>query len=267
MPRPTRPSDGVAWVTGASSGVGRETAKRLVAEGWTVVVTARRAEELAALAAEAPAGRIVPMPGDVTDAAAMAAIVERIEKEVGPLALLLAAAGVYRPLRAGSMEVKAFRGTLRVNVDGVINALVPAVAAMKARGVGQIAIIASVAGWGGLPTSAAYGGSKALLVNMAASLKFDLDRLGILIQVINPGFIDTPLTGPNPYPMPFLMKVEEAAARIVRGLAGGRFEITFPKRFTWPLKLLNALPYPAYFFLVKRATRRKREPGVSRGAR
>jgi NAD(P)-dependent dehydrogenase (short-subunit alcohol dehydrogenase family) len=254
MPKPVTPADGVAWITGASTGIGRETARRLAAAGWTVAVTARGADGLATLAAEAPAGRIVPMPGDVTDPAAMAAIVGRIEAEIGPLALALLNAGTYKPLKAATMQVADFRDTFAVNVDGTINALVPAVAAMQGRGRGQVAIVSSVAGYGGLPGAAAYSASKAALIKMAESLKFDLDRLGILIQVINPGFVETPLTAKNDFPMPFLMPVDAAADRILRGLSAGRFEIVFPRRFAAILKLLNALPYGLYFRLVARST-------------
>lgn len=254
MPRPATPADGVAWITGASSGIGRETAKRLASAGWTVVATARGADALATLAAEASPGRIVPMAGDVTDEAAMASLVGRIEVEVGPLALVLLNAGTYKSLDVRAMSVADFRSTFTVNVDGTLNALVPSVAAMAARGRGQLAIVSSVAGYAGLPGAAPYAGSKAALIKMAESLKFDLDRMGIHLQVINPGFVETPLTAKNEFPMPFLMPVEAAADRIVAGLASGRFEIAFPRRFALILKLLNLLPYRLYFPLVARAT-------------
>jgi NAD(P)-dependent dehydrogenase (short-subunit alcohol dehydrogenase family) len=254
-PSPAKPADGVAWITGASSGIGRETAKRLAAAGWMVVATARGADALASLAAEGPAGRIVAMPGDITDAPGMAAIVARIEAEVGPLALVILNAGTYQPLDGKNLDAELIRRTFHVNVDGTVNALVPAAAAMKPRGKGQIAIVASVAGYGGLPKSAAYGATKAALINMAASLKFDFDRLGILMQVINPGFVETPLTDQNEFEMPFLMKVDAAADRILSGLATTRFEIVFPRRFALILKFLNILPYRLYFPLVGRMTK------------
>jgi len=119
---------------------------------------------------------------------------------------------------------------------------------------GDAAHLEVVAGYRGLPSSAAYGASKAALINMCEALKFDLDRTGVRIQLIDPGFVRTPLTDRNPFPMPFLMEPEEAAERMVRGLASPRFEITFPKRFTWQLKLLRILPYALYFPLVRRIT-------------
>lgn len=251
-PRSSRPADGVAWVTGASSGIGRALALHLAREGWTVHATARSAEALAALAAES-GGRIVAAPGDVTDPAAMAALVAGIEARA-PIALAVLNAGIYLPVRGEALDRDDFARTFAVNLDGTVNALLPLLDAMKPRRAGQVAIVSSVTGYGGLPTSAAYGASKAALINLAESLKFDLDRLGIRIQVVNPGFVETPATAQNAFPMPALMKVDEAAARIVRGLAGSGFEITFPRRFTYVLKALGLLPYRLYFPLVARIT-------------
>lgn len=249
------PEDGVAWVTGASSGIGAAVAARLAGKGFTVVATARRQDELDDLAAKTGGpGRIVPIAGDVTDADAMQGIIGQIESEIGKLALCVLNAGVYIPVSGDDLDRDAFAKTFDVNLKGTVNALVPAADAMKAHGKGQIAIVASVAGYSGLPTSAAYGASKAGLLNLAEALKFDFDHLGLTIQVISPGFVDTPATADNPFPMPFLMEVDDAADRLISGLATGRFEVTFPRRFTYQLKLLRALPYWLYFPLLARAT-------------
>jgi NAD(P)-dependent dehydrogenase (short-subunit alcohol dehydrogenase family) len=244
----------VYWITGASSGIGRDLALTLARQGHQVAVTARRQADLEALAAEAPVGRVLPFAGDVMDAAAMADIVARIEAGAGPIDVAVLNAGIYLPVRAETFEVGLVRKTFDVNVMGVVHGLVPLMERMIARRSGRIAINASVAGYGGLPNSAAYGATKAALINMAASLKFDLDRYGVTIQVINPGFVDTPATAKNPFPMPFLIKPEVATARIVAGLDSDRFEITFPRRFALILKTINALPYRWYFGLVRRAT-------------
>ena len=121
-------------------------------------------------------------------------------------------------------------------------------------GRGQIAIVASVAGYFGLPTAAPYGASKAALINLAEALKFDFDNQGITIQVIAPGFVDTPATADNPFPMPYLMSVEKASRRLVEGLQTGRFEVTFPRRFTYALKIIRCLPYGLFFRVVASAT-------------
>ncbi len=137
---------------------------------------------------------------------------------------------------------------------GVVNCMVPVVEHMKARKKGQIAFVSSVSGYGGLPLASAYGASKAAVINMAEALKFDFDNMNIRIQCINPGFIDTPLTSANTFAMPALMPVDRAVKRITKGLRTGGFELTFPRRFTWWLKLINLMPYPVYFQVVGRLT-------------
>lgn len=251
------PSDGSAWITGASSGIGRAVALELARAGFKVAVTARSAEALESLAGEATglAGSIHAYPGDVTDADAMAAIAAGIEAELAPLALVIANAGVYIPVDGLDGSAEAYAQTFDVNLKGTVHVVLPAIAAMKGRGRGQIAIVASVAGYSGLPTSAAYGATKAGLINLAESLKFDLDRVGIRIQVVSPGFVDTPATKENPFPMPHLMPVEEAARAFVAGLRARKgFEISFPKAFVRQLKFLRLLPYSLYFPLVAKAT-------------
>ncbi len=250
------PGDGIAWVTGASSGIGRQLALDLAAEGYTVAATARSADKLhdMALAASGYAGKIIPLPGDVTDADVMEAIVERIEAETGPIVLAVFNAGGYLPGKGSGLQVDSFKNTYDINVMGVVNGLVPVVEMMKIRKRGQIAFVSSVSGYGGLPLASAYGASKAAVINMAEALKFDFDNMNIRIQCINPGFIDTPLTAGNKFTMPALMPVDRAVKRITKGLRMGGFELTFPRRFTWWLKLINLLPYPAYFWIVRRVT-------------
>lgn len=250
------PKDGAAWITGASSGIGKALALRLAREGWKVAVTARSLEQLEAMAEEAGSfrGSIMAFPGDVTNAREMERVVEAVERALGPLVLAVLNAGVYLPVKGEDLNVQDFEKSIAVNLSGTVNCLVPLSRWMKESGKGQIAIVSSVAGYRGLPTSAAYGATKAGLINMAEALKFDFDRMGIHLQVITPGFVDTPATSQNPFPMPHLLSVEEAAQKIGEGLKTGAFEITFPKRFTYQLKLLRMLPYRLYFATVARAT-------------
>jgi NAD(P)-dependent dehydrogenase (short-subunit alcohol dehydrogenase family) len=250
-----KPSDGIVWITGASTGIGRALALELVQRGYVVAATARGEEKLSSLAAEAAAqgGRVVPFPCDVTDQARMAATVAAIETELGPIALAVFNAGNYFPAKGERLSVENFVKTYEINLFGVVNGLVPAVDAMKGRGFGQVAIVGSVSGYGGLPLASAYGASKAAVNNMAEALKFDFDKMNIRIQVINPGFVDTPLTEKNTFPMPGLMKVEDATRRFADGLERGGFEVCFPRRLAWTLKLVNLLPHALYFPLMKRA--------------
>jgi NAD(P)-dependent dehydrogenase (short-subunit alcohol dehydrogenase family) len=262
-----RPADGIAWVTGASSGIGRATVLELVRRGWTVAATARRRPELDRLAAEASGpGRVIAVEGDVTDEAAMQAAVDRAEAASGPVVLAFLNAGIYEPTRAVPFEPRVFRKTFDVNVMGTVNALAAVLPRMAGRGRGQLAINASVAGYGGLPLAAAYGATKAALINMAAALKFDLDPRDIRLQVVNPGFVETAATAINDHPMPFIIPDAEAARRICDGFERAGFEIAFPRRFAFLLKLVNALPYALYFPVVRAMTGAGRKPKPGRDA-
>lgn len=249
---------GTAWITGASSGIGRALAVRLAADGWIVAASARNGEDLDLLSREASngTGKIVPYRLDVTDRNRCADTFARIEQKHGALSLAVFAAGTHHPIDAAQFDASDLARLVDVNVIGVANSLEPVMRAMIARSDGHIAIVSSVAGYRGLPTSAYYGATKAALINLAESLKFDLDRHGVRLQLIDPGFVKTPLTDKNPFAMPFLISAEEAADRIAKGLRGTSFEITFPRRFTWQLKLLRCLPYRLYFPLVAKTTRR-----------
>jgi len=235
---------GIDWITGASSGIGRGLALRLARAGRQVVVSARRAGELEALVAEAAGlpGRIVALPLDVTDAAACRAAVQRIEREQGPLALVVLNAGTHRPVSASGLDPDDFRALLELNVMGTVNALAAALPPLLARGRGQVAVVASLAGYRGLPTSAAYGLTKAGLINMTEALHPELRAQGIKLQLVNPGFVRTPLTDRNRFPMPFLMPLDAAVEAFWRGLRSARFEIVFPRRLAWIIGLLRLLP-------------------------
>lgn len=254
--------DGVVWITGASGGMGRELALQMVREGYTIIGSARSEDKLKKMEREAQSlkGTFHRLPCDVTDCDAMAAAVEEIETAHGPIRLAVFNAGNYWPTAGEALDIDAFRKTYEINVFGVINGLVPVAEKMKAHGKGQIALVASVSGYSGLPSASAYGASKAALNNMAESLKFDFDKMNIRIQVVNPGFVDTPLTEKNTFDMPALMPVDKAVRRIIDGFERGGFEITFPRRFTYLLKLMRMLPHSLYFRLMKRATGWKDRP-------
>ena len=247
------PKDGLAWITGASTGIGAALVAEMVAAGWTVLATARGAERLDALAAAHP-GRVIAAAGDITDADAMKALVAQAEAQTGrPVALAVFNAGTWQEMGAADFDLAAFRRQIEVNLNGTAACLDAVMPAMLARKSGQIAIVASVAGYRGLPRGGAYGASKAALIALAESLRFDLSRAGVLMQVINPGFVRTPMTDVNEFPMPFLLEPEDAARRILRGLGRDAFEITFPWQLAWPLKIVQLLPARLFFRLLSRA--------------
>lgn len=247
--------DGVVWITGASAGIGRELVLKMLRDGYHVIGSARSEDKLVSLKAEcAPLrGRFDFAPCDVTDKDAMEQTVAAIETEHGPIRLAVFNAGNYWPTAGEAMDIDAYRNNYEVNLFGVLNGLVPVIERMKGHGKGQVALVASVSGYSGLPAASAYGACKAAVNNMAESLKFDFDKMNIRIQVVNPGFIDTPLTEKNEFDMPFLMPVDKAVDRMVCGFEKGGFEITMPRRFTYILKVLRWLPHPVYFWLMNKA--------------
>ncbi len=247
-----QPSDGVAWITGASSGIGAAVAVELARRGWTVAITARRLDRLEDIArtADGLPGRIIAHAGDVTDAGAMRAVVEGIESVHGPIALAFLNAGVAPDNSAEVVDIAAFERALTVNVLGVVNGLAPVIEAMSKRKRGQIAVNASLAGYRGLPGAAAYGASKAAVIHLCESLKFDCDRFGIRLQLVSPGFVETPLVQGKDVPTPFMIPAAIAARRLVEGFGSGSFEIVFPRRLAWTMKAARLLPYRAYFALL-----------------
>ena len=255
-PRVQTPKDGIAWVTGAGSGIGRAAALELARRGWRVAITARRADTLQDLANEMP-GQFILAPCDVTDGAAVAETVTRLETECGAVALAFLNAGLSIHVRAPHIDLAAVRQIHDVNVMGAFNCIAALLPRMSARRSGQIGICASVAGYGGLPYASAYTASKAAMINAAVALAIECRAFGVLIQCVNPGFVDTPLTRKNDFPMPFLMQPEEAGRRVANGFAKSSFEITFPRRFALMLKVLNLLPYGLYIRLVAWGIARK----------
>ncbi len=248
----------IAWCTGAGKGIGRAVAYRLARDGARLAASSRTAADLEALGAESEelSGTIRPYPLDVTREEDVAATVDAIEAEMGHLDLVILNAGTHTPVSVEDFETGIFRKLMETNFMGTVNALAAVLPRFIDRRAGHIAVVASVAGYRGLPTAAAYGASKAALINMCEALKPELERYGIKLTLINPGFVKTPLTDRNEFKMPFLIDLDDAADRIVAGLKTGRFEVTFPKRFTWGMKLARCLPYGLYFALTRRMVER-----------
>lgn len=247
----------IVWITGASAGVGRALALELRGRGYTVAASARSADkldELAAIPGESP-GAIHAYPLDVTDPAATARVLDRIESELGRINTAVLNAGTHRPMPAADFRAATVAELMQVNLLATATGIEALLARMRPRRQGRIAVVASVAGYRGLPSAAAYGASKAALINMAEALRPELASMGITLQLVNPGFVRTPLTDRNDFAMPALMEVEDAARAFADGLASRRFEITFPKRFTWFMKAVRCLPYAAYFALTRRLVR------------
>ena len=242
------------WITGASSGLGEHVARILARQGCHVSISARSEDKLNAIAASSD--NISAHPLDVTDHEACKKVVSDIEAAHGPIDLCVFSAGAWFPGKITKMQVDNFEKTLNVNLMGVVRCLDAVMPGMLERGSGHISWVASVAGYGGLPNAASYGSSKAALIHMAESARPELERRGLTLSVINPGFVKTDMTADNDFPMPFLMEVEDAAEKMVDGLKAEKFEIAFPWQLVTILKVLNLLPYWLYHWIIRKGVLR-----------
>lgn len=252
----------LVWITGASQGLGRALALHYAAAGWQVVASARQHDALQQLQRDATglAGAITPLPLDITDRAAVQAVVAYVATlGTVQLAILNAGTHIQQPLAQQPFAASAVQQLLDLNVMGTVHcieALLPHLqqAATRLPRPPQLAVVASLAGYRGLPAASGYGASKAALINLSESLRPDLHAQGIDMRLINPGFVKTPLTDKNPFPMPEIISAERAAQYIYRGLAGSRFEIRFPPRFALAMATLRLLPYRLYFAIIRHIT-------------
>lgn len=233
-------------ITGASSGIGRALALAYAAPGVTLYLSGRDAGRVADAADACRAkgavaeGRAV----DVTDAAAMSQWIVEADGKT-PLDLVIANAGVAHSTSGAEGNDARTRKLFAVNVDGVVNTLLPAIPAMTARGRGRLVIIASIAGFRGLPYSAAYSASKAAVKVWGEGLRGDLWDTGVRVNVVCPGWVESRIADANNFPMPFLMPADKAAAKIRAGLARDKARIVFPWQMHLAVWLLAALP-PAW---------------------
>ena len=237
------------WLVGASSGIGLATAQALHGRGAQVVISARQAPLLEAFCAAHPGALACPL--DVTDAQAVQDAAHQL-LDRGPLDAVVYCAGHYKAQRAFDFTLEQLLLHQQINYVGALHVMAAVLPAMLARGSGHFSLIASVAGYRGLPKSLAYGPTKAAMINLAESLYADLQPRGIGVSLVNPGFVQTPLTAQNRFHMPALITPEQAASAMLEGWRRGAFEIHYPKRFTRWMKLLAALPYAAYLPLVVR---------------
>jgi len=242
----------VAWIVGASTGIGRATAALLHARGALVVVSARNNAALESFVAEHPGS--VALACDVTDRASVADTAERAAARWGRLDMVMYCAGHYQPMRATEFDLDEALRHVQVNQVGALHLLGAVLPRLIAQKSGHLSLVGSVAGYRGLPKSLGYGPTKAALINLAQTLYLDLHPLAIGVSIINPGFVETPLTAGNDFTMPALISPEQAGREILKGWAAGRFEIHFPKRFTLGLKFLSHVGDGLYFRAIRRAT-------------
>jgi len=243
----------LVWITGASSGIGAALAQEMVGRGYRVAITARSIDKLDAVA-EGLEG-IRSYAGDITNAAAMEKIVSKIENDLGHIDIAVLNAGSYVRDTAKTFSIENFENHINLNLIGTIKSLAPIMNRFRERKGGHVAIVSSVAGMRGLPGSLSYGASKGALINFTEALYMELKPYDVKVQLVNPGFVKTPLTDKNKFEMPMLMPVDKAAKAFADGLESHKFEITFPWAFVFMKKIIDLLPNKIYLWLIGKAVK------------
>ena len=242
------------WITGASSGIGKALAEKFASEGWKVAASARRKEILDKMSSHE---NIFSYPLDVTNQDQIKICFEKIIKDFKGLDLCVFSSGTYDPKLEQEINVKQNKFVMETNFFGVLYCINAVENYFKNKQAGHISIVSSIAAYRGLPNSSGYGPSKAALTNLTESLYFDFKKYNVRISLVSPGFIKTPLTDKNEFPMPFIKSPEFAAEKMFNGLTKSKaFEIHFPKALTILLKIFRVLPYKIYLFLIDKGIKR-----------
>ena len=242
------------WITGASSGIGKALAEKFAAEGWKVAASARRKEILDEIAKHE---NIFSYPLDVTDQDQISNSFKKIIEDFKELDLCVFSSGTYDPKLEQEINIKQNKFVMETNFFGVLHCIKAVEKYFKNKRNGHISIVSSIAAYRGLPNSSGYGPSKAALTNLTESLYFDFKKYNVRVSLVSPGFIKTPLTNKNEFPMPFIKSPEFAAKKMFNGLTKGKsFEIHFPKALTILLKFLRIIPYKIYLFLIDKGVKR-----------
>jgi short-subunit dehydrogenase len=242
------------WITGASSGIGKALAEKFAAEGWKVAASARRKEILDKMSRHE---NIFSYPLDVTNQDQIKNSFEKIIKDFNGLNLCVFSSGTYDPKLEQEINIEQNKFVMETNFFGVLYCIKAVENYFKNKKDGHISIVSSIAAYRGLPNSSGYGPSKAALTNLTESLYFDFKKYNVRISLVSPGFIKTPLTDKNEFPMPFIKSPEFAAEKMFNGLTKSKaFEIHFPKAITILLKIFRVLPYKIYLFLIDKVVKR-----------
>src|SRR5262245_348755 len=247
-------------ITGASAGIGRALARGYALRGATLGLIARRKRELEVIAAELGA-TVEAYPADVRDAAALASAARDFIHRHGVPDIVIANAGVsVGTLTDFAEDTRVFEEVFDINVVGMVNTFQPFLSAMRAAKRGSLVGIASVAGYRGLPGSAAYSASKAAAISYLESLRVELRASGIKVTTLCPGYVGTPMTAHNPYPMPFLMDAEQAAEKMMGIIDRGRSFAVLPWQMAIVARCLRVLPNWLYDRLLAKAPHKPRRP-------
>ena len=245
----------VIWITGASSGIGKALAIKFAENGWIVAASARRENLLKEL--QNINQNIYPYPLDVTDIEKCKLTVKSITDNLNGIDICVFGTGMHDPKSEKRFNLDKIREIMEVNYFGTMNSINSIYNYFSEKKNGQISIISSVAGYRGLPAAGAYCASKAALTSFTESLNFEMKMKNVRVSLISPGFIKTPMTDQNDFPMPMIKSPEFAANEIYKGLTEKKgFEIHFPKAFTFIMKFLQILPNGLYFKLVSKGMKK-----------
>ena len=245
----------VIWITGASSGIGKAVAIKFAENGWIVAASARRENLLNEL--KEINENIHPFPLDVTDIDKCKLVASSIINQFRNIDICLFGTGMHDPKSEKKFNLEKVREIMEVNYFGTMNSINSIYDYFSEKKNGQISIISSVAGYRGLPAAGAYCASKAAITSFAESLNFDMQMKNVRVSLVSPGFIKTPMTDQNDFPMPMIKSPEFAANEIYKGLTiKNGFEIHFPKTFTYFIKFLQILPSSIYFKLVSKGMKK-----------
>ena len=242
-------TDKIIWIIGASSGIGLALAMELDRRGAKLALSARDAEKLETLNKNLSSKHFI-IPCDVADSETLSKAANIISASFGRIDSAIFLAGIYQPMKLDALDVIAAQKIININFAGALNFIHAILPILLTQNSGQIAICASVAGYRGLPNGQPYSSTKAALINLTESLRAEMAPRGLDIRLITPGFVKTPMTDKNTFPMPTMIEPEAAAKALADGLKAHHFEIHFPKRFTWLMKILRLLPSFLYFRII-----------------
>lgn len=246
------------WIIGASQGIGEALAKKYFDYGFDLAISARNEDKLKSIRNDLlsqnqnRSNQIFVTSADVGEAVSIQSSLDLILEKFGEIDLVIFCSAIYQPTKAIGFDLQKAQETISVNLGGALNLLHAVLPQMVKQKFGHIAFVASVAGYRGLPQSFAYGASKAGLINLCEGIYPELKRQNIDLSIINPGFVKTRLTDKNSFSMPFIISAEKAANEIFKGLNAKKFEIHFPKKFTFFLKLLRILPNRLFIGIIKK---------------